>query len=615
MRRIATFFLSTLIGSTILSGLIVAIPLILHFFWFAPNPTDERGYITDNVSAWLYWAAANILLSWYLAMIVDIIPGVANMLIIAVWGEINETLRSRVELYNAAKDNVKPVLYGASCWVSWVIIFDGIFDLYDHANEANSRAHYTARVRFVLLGETIWLTSLIQTYQGIQFLFFFTLVLSIEKILAHLIAFAFHQKAFSERIEVLQHDLAVIDHLRSYRPKRTHRAHRSVFSSFPNLMGTPGLERGGFTWGLGGGVNSGRRSRPSTPDVTDEDGHVGDTELTVRDTKKKKTKRSWGIKSAFSSRQNSGRDSIEMDTADTKAPSDHPYDRHDNHKYPHKSAPTSVPGASRHSPLGPSGKSTPLQRNSDDDDEAVVVQAAKALKTAVLHDARNLKGKDPGNTGLGWDVTSAKEAKVSLSRILVDNMTNIFVFQRVARSIYLAFKAEHHRRYLIPSDFYPAYPKRDDAEEAFKVFDVDSNGDISRAEIKTKILKVYKERRALTRSLRDVSKALRTLEVIMIFLAMIVLFFSKLVVSEIDLTTLTVGVVSLSVFNIGLGSSLTSFYTVSTLKNILRRLQLTWHLDWYCREFYFQKFCQQCFRCRHVPFRYSSFRYWRSSLC
>lgn len=98
--------------------------------------------------------------------------------------------------------------------------------------------------------------------------------------------------------------------------------------------------------------------------------------------------------------------------------------------------------------------------------------------------------------------------------------------QRLARSIYLAFKGDHHRKYLIPSDLYPAYAKREDADDAFKVFDKDNNGDISRAEIKTKILKVYKERRALNRSLRDVGNALNTLDRIMILFAMVVLFFS-----------------------------------------------------------------------------------------
>lgn len=152
---------------------------------------------------------------------------------------------------------------------------------------------------------------------------------------------------------------------------------------------------------------------------------------------------------------------------------------------------------------------------------------AKTVKTAVLHDARNIEGRfvtDLG--GLVWDVASPHEAK------------------RLARSIYNAFRSGT-RRDLIPSDFYPAFSSREEAEKAFRVFDKDNNGDISRAEIKTTVMKIYKERRFLSRSMRDVSVALKTLDQILLFFAMVILFF-----------------ISLSVFNVSVGDSLTSVYSL-----------------------------------------------------
>lgn len=101
------------------------------------------------------------------------------------------------------------------------------------------------------------------------------------------------------------------------------------------------------------------------------------------------------------------------------------------------------------------------------------------------------------------------------------------------------------RTWLIPSDFYPAFPDHAAAEEAFKVFDKDNNGDLSRAEIKTALLKVYKERRFLSRSMRDVGEALATLNRILLIVAAIVLFF-----------------IALSVFNVNVGESLSSVYTL-----------------------------------------------------
>lgn len=104
---------------------------------------------------------------------------------------------------------------------------------------------------------------------------------------------------------------------------------------------------------------------------------------------------------------------------------------------------------------------------------------------------------------------------------------------------------DRHRNYLLPSDFNPAFPTPDEARTAFNVFDKDKNGDISRAEIKTTLIKVYKERRFLARSMRDVSIALRTLDHILLFFALVILFF-----------------ISLSVFGVNVGDSLTSVYTL-----------------------------------------------------
>lgn len=153
--------------------------------------------------------------------------------------------------------------------------------------------------------------------------------------------------------------------------------------------------------------------------------------------------------------------------------------------------------------------------------------AARALKTAVLHDARNIEGRDAaGLGGLAWGVSSSSEAK------------------RLARSIYAAFRAPT-RTYLISSDLYPAYATHDEAEAAFRVFDADNNGDVSRGEIKTTLIRVYKERRLLSKSMRDVSQALRTLKQILLFFAMVILLF-----------------ISLSVFQVNVESSLTSLYSL-----------------------------------------------------
>ena len=144
--RLVTLLFSTLIGSTILSGLIITPALLIHFLWYKPHPTDHRKFVKDNVEAWLFWAAANVSISWGLALIVDIVPAVVRILISIVWGHVSEVIKSRLELYASVKGPIKPVLYAASGWVSWVILFSSIYKLYDMDHESDSRASYTPRV-------------------------------------------------------------------------------------------------------------------------------------------------------------------------------------------------------------------------------------------------------------------------------------------------------------------------------------------------------------------------------------------------------------------------------------------------------------------------------------
>lgn len=129
-----------------MAGVMIAPALLIHFFWYLNDPTDHRRYVKDNVQAWLFWAAANLMISWYLAMIVDIIPMLFTFALGLAWGHVSEAVKSRIEKYDSVKNTFKPVLYAASAWVSWVIIFENIYNLHNGEDHSLSRADYTYRV-------------------------------------------------------------------------------------------------------------------------------------------------------------------------------------------------------------------------------------------------------------------------------------------------------------------------------------------------------------------------------------------------------------------------------------------------------------------------------------
>ena len=298
------------------------------------------------------------------------------------------------------------------------------------------------------------------------------------------IAQTFHRTAYKERLDSVNETLNVIEALRDYKPVKSHRKKPS--SALTPILASRVPSRPGSRAG----------SRPPSPVIKD-DGHMADSEN--EDSPKSKGKhRSVPF-------LNPG--------GDPKGPS------------------ASMTSVHSYPPTPRSGANTPTRRrDSHDTDDAgaaaVVTQAAKVLKTAVLHDARNLKGKAGADRALVWDVTNSAEAK------------------RLARSIYFTFR-QGRRKYLLPEDFHPAFPTTEEAGKAFRVFDKDDNGDISRTEIKSVLLKVYKERRFLSRSMRDVGAALKTLDRILLFFALVILFF-----------------ISLSVFGVDVGKSLTSVYSI-----------------------------------------------------
>ncbi|KAF8882199.1 hypothetical protein CPB85DRAFT_1339673 [Mucidula mucida] len=180
----------------------------------------------------------------------------------------------------------------------------------------------------------------------------------------------------------------------------------------------------------------------------------------------------------------------------------------------------------------------PSRHNSEDstmDAGETIAQAARVLRSTVLHDARNIAGDERAQEMLSGATGTVEEAK------------------HLARSIYTKLQPPHSgRTFLIPSDFYPIFATHEHAERAFRVFDKDNNGDISRAQVKSTLVKIYKERRLLARSMRDIDAALKMLHYILLLFAMVILFFISLGVFRVgvegDLKNMIMFIIAASFF-------------------------------------------------------------------
>jgi len=84
--------------------------------------------------------------------------------------------------------------------------------------------------------------------------------------------------------------------------------------------------------------------------------------------------------------------------------------------------------------------------------------------------------------------------------------------KRLARM--LSHNLQGHGEELVVKDFYNYFDTEEEAQNVFALFDKDGNGDISKKEKKEKIFYVYKERKDLHTSLRDLSQAVGKLDII-----------------------------------------------------------------------------------------------------
>ncbi|TFK94118.1 hypothetical protein K466DRAFT_536529 [Polyporus arcularius HHB13444] len=138
----------------------------------------------------------------------------------------------------------------------------------------------------------------------------------------------------------------------------------------------------------------------------------------------------------------------------------------------------------------------------------------------------------------------------ALEQVTQDQFGSLASAGKLARKLFSTLSNVHPpRQYLIVEDFYPYFSNTADAHAAFALFDKDGNGDISKREMREAVRRIYRERKALTASLKDVGSAVAKLDavllsvVILIFIFICLLIFNgnNSIASLVPLATIIVG--------------------------------------------------------------------------
>ncbi|KAF9353615.1 hypothetical protein BGX26_008620 [Mortierella sp. AD094] len=134
--------------------------------------------------------------------------------------------------------------------------------------------------------------------------------------------------------------------------------------------------------------------------------------------------------------------------------------------------------------------------------------------------------------------------------------------KRLAKSLF--YNLQGNGEELLVEDFYPYFDTMADAKEAFAIFDKDGNGDISKREMKEKIFYIYKERKDLHTSLRDLSQAVGKLDIIFLTIVTVVWL---LIILSIFGTSIVQNMLSIGSFLVAL-----SFVFGNSLKTLFENI-------------------------------------------
>ncbi|KAL9545935.1 hypothetical protein MBANPS3_006896 [Mucor bainieri] len=497
--------------------------------FIAVHPVDSDPTMTSyNLCLWFTFIAFMFCISFVMQCAIELFPFLLKKIVETFYPTRSEYLRSRLSYYMALKSYTKIVAMGAWAWGSWAFIRRHI--------DKPSRPIYVRTLEYV------W-----------ECFFILTLFLFVEKFLLQFIVTSFHKKAYGDRFVQNERALKILDKLKKVKRKcpqdfllkRIRKPKRSGAATGKKYTGgeTEYIYRPADYKNLGAAAAANNNNNNNQSSTSMHKSIMNKNyEIPLNDEGEKQNVRfpsSSNMDTLIAipplSQRNS--DSSAVAAATTQ---DIELEQRENGNGQDSSNTSSrkpsVVNSIYHRITSKSKKPKKTERElREEEEERDEVREERRLEgfdqRRQLFDGNGtpIDSKKPSrpkqlmrsNTSISSLSTSSsiERSFLSFGQLFKENA---LVLDPIHEAKILAKRIYHNimgpnpvRHYVVEADLYDFFRTHDDAKEAFRLFDEDSNGDISRREMRAACIRIYCERKDLARSMRDMSQATGKLDIIL----------------------------------------------------------------------------------------------------
>ncbi|KAI9492244.1 hypothetical protein BDB00DRAFT_873512 [Zychaea mexicana] len=460
---------------------------------------NDASMVSYNLQLWFTWAAFMWCVSILIQLVVELVPWAIKRLVGFLRPQSTEVLRMRLAYYMALRPFLKALIVSAWNWGSWAFIRNQL------ALPADQN-----RPDYVDDFYSVW-----------QCVFFAALMLFIEKFVLQLIVTSFHKKAYGERIGENDHALKILDRLKKTKRKAPQ---DFIFKRMRRSKERPAKTSRS---------NSTDESPPHSKKAN-ENGNGGQTQSIMR------------------AEDGTGRGNVHFPTnnMDTLIAIPALESRSDDEKIleiDEKSYSPEIPQEQHQ-------QQQQQQRNEDTDRRGssdFVTSLTRRLREAKANKKQQKQQQQsvtsppqvdsppPLTRTSTWmsfpsDDRSFLKATNNTASIpgrllkggfkkLRSQSNNIVAPQGTSRQAKVLAKRIFHnivgtsgRHSISEKDLYPFFRTHQEAASAFQLFDRDGNGSIDKGELRSACVRIYRERKNLATSMRDLSQATGKLDIILL---------------------------------------------------------------------------------------------------